>query len=138
AQRADWGDLVPPHVVSQPPEAPYGTHPTHASPLPPFLGERPWSIADAAAPLLEASTDRAAALEWEKRFVSHVAVHMLDPQTLAFALHDSPVGLASWLVERRRSWSDCGGAVERRFSKDDLLTLVSLYCPTHRLPSSLR
>ena len=66
---------------------------------------------------------------------SHVAVMGTDPQTLAHALHDSPVGLLSWLVERRRAWSDCEGPdgvrdVERRFSKDALCTLASLYWHT--------
>ncbi|MEZ4289469.1 MAG: hypothetical protein R3E53_02605 [Myxococcota bacterium] len=56
---------------------------------------------------------------------SHMAVHTHDPQTLAFALEDSPVGLAAWIVERRRAWSDCDGDVERRFSLDDLITTVS-------------
>jgi hypothetical protein len=115
-----------------------GIHSTHPFPLPPFVGERPWSMAEATAALTAGTTDHAAALAWEKRFVSHVAVHMLDPQTLAFALHDSPVGLASWLVERRRSWSDCGGDVERRFSKDDLLTSISLYWLTDSFASSIR
>jgi len=42
------------------------------------------------------------------------------PQTLAYGLTDSPVGLAAWIVEKFRSWSDCGGEVERRFTKDEL------------------
>ena len=39
--------------------------------------------------------------------VSHISVHAYDPQTLAYALADSPVGTAAWLWERRRAWSDC-------------------------------
>jgi pimeloyl-ACP methyl ester carboxylesterase len=69
---------------------------------------------------------------------SHMAVHTIDPQTLAFALEDSPVGLAAWLVERRRAWSDCGGDVETRFSKDDLLTTVSIYWHTRTIGTSMR
>jgi pimeloyl-ACP methyl ester carboxylesterase len=49
------------------------------------------------------------------------------PQTLAYGMNDSPAGLAAWLLEKRRRWSDCGGDVERRFSKDDLLTSMTLY-----------
>jgi hypothetical protein len=67
-----------------------------------------------------------------------VAVHQLDPQTLAFAMHDSPVGLCSWILERRRAWSDCGGDVESRFSKDDLLTTMSLYWLTESFGSAVR
>lgn len=57
----------------------------------------------------------------------HVLINAFDPQTLAFALHDSPVGLAAWLLLRRRAWSDCHGDVESKFDKDTLLTNFSLY-----------
>jgi pimeloyl-ACP methyl ester carboxylesterase len=49
------------------------------------------------------------------------------PQTLSYALNDSPAGLAAWIVEKFRTWSDCDGDVERRFTKDELLTNVMLY-----------
>ncbi|MFZ4285799.1 epoxide hydrolase family protein [Variovorax sp. HJSM1_2] len=58
------------------------------------------------------------------------------PQTLAFALTDSPVGLAAWIVEKMRSWSDCAGDVESVFSKDELLTNISLYWFTGAIGSS--
>ena len=46
------------------------------------------------------------------------------------ALHDSPAGLAAWLVDKYRRWSDCDGEVERRFSKDDLCDFLTLYWAT--------
>jgi microsomal epoxide hydrolase len=58
------------------------------------------------------------------------------PQTLAYGLTDSPVGLAAWIVEKFRTWSDCGGDVERRFSKDVLLTNVMLYWVTGAINAS--
>jgi pimeloyl-ACP methyl ester carboxylesterase len=76
-------------------------------------------------------------LKWATT-TSHVAVHTADPQTLAWALNDSPAGLASWLIERRRSWSDCQGDVEKAFSRDFLLTTTSLYWFTHTIGSSMR
>jgi pimeloyl-ACP methyl ester carboxylesterase len=69
---------------------------------------------------------------------AHMAVHVDDPQTLAWAMNDSPAGLAAWMVERRRNWSDCEGDVERRFSKDQLLTSVSLYWLTGTFHTSVR
>lgn len=69
---------------------------------------------------------------------SHVAVHSQDPQTLAYALNDSPVGLASWLLERRRLWSDHGGDVFEALSQDTLLTGVMLYWLTGCIGSSMR
>lgn len=70
--------------------------------------------------------------------VSHLTVHSRDHQTLAWALNDSPVGLAAWLLERRRSWSDCGGELESRYSRDFLLTNVSLYWFTQSIASSMQ
>lgn len=57
----------------------------------------------------------------------HVLINGSDPQTLAWAIHDSPTGLAAWLLLRRRAWSDCHGDVETKFDKNTLLTHMSLY-----------
>jgi pimeloyl-ACP methyl ester carboxylesterase len=60
------------------------------------------------------------------------------PLTLAPALSDSPVGLLSWILEKHRAWSDCGGDVASRFSDDYLLTLASLYWFSGSISTSLR
>jgi pimeloyl-ACP methyl ester carboxylesterase len=60
------------------------------------------------------------------------------PQTLSYGLNDSPVGLAAWIIEKFRTWSDCGGDVERVFSRDWLLTNVMLYWVTETIHSSAR
>jgi len=60
------------------------------------------------------------------------------PQTLAYGLNDSPAGLCAWILEKRRRWSDCGGDVERRFSKDDLCTTMTLYWVTQSIGTSAR
>ena len=58
------------------------------------------------------------------------------PQTLAFAMTDSPAGLAAWIVEKFHTWSDCGGDVETAISKDDMLANISLYWFTGAIGSS--
>ena len=58
------------------------------------------------------------------------------PQTLAFALTDSPAGLAAWIAEKFRAWSDCGGDIESVFDKDELLANISLYWFTAAIGSS--
>jgi pimeloyl-ACP methyl ester carboxylesterase len=60
------------------------------------------------------------------------------PQTAAYGLNDSPAALAAWIVEKFRDWADCNGDVERRFSKDELLTNVTLYWVTETIHSSCR
>lgn len=60
------------------------------------------------------------------------------PQTLGYGLNDSPIGLAAWIIEKYRAWSDCGGDVESVFSKDELLTNISIYWFTQTITSSFR
>ncbi|MEE8313481.1 MAG: epoxide hydrolase family protein [Myxococcota bacterium] len=66
------------------------------------------------------------------------AIQSTKPQTLAYGLTDSPAGLAGWIVEKWRAWADCDGDVERRFTKDELLTNISLYWFTRSIGSSVR
>ena len=66
------------------------------------------------------------------------AMHRTKPQTAAFGLTDSPAGLAAWITEKLRARSDCGGDVERRFTKDQILTNVTLYWLTGTTGSSMR
>jgi pimeloyl-ACP methyl ester carboxylesterase len=138
ASGADWGALVTTQLGHKYSDRLIGLHTSGAMPLDVFAGHRPWSIGDVVSQFARDDAERAAAAAWERRFASHVAVHVLDPYTLAHGLSDSPVGMASWLIERRRAWSDCGGDVERVYSKDDLLTSVMLYWATGAFSSSVR
>jgi pimeloyl-ACP methyl ester carboxylesterase len=58
------------------------------------------------------------------------------PQTLAFALTDSPAGLAAWIVEKFRSWSDCNGIIENAIRRDRMLADIALYWFTGAIGSS--
>ena len=66
----------------------------------------------------------------------HLLINATDPQTLAWAMHDSPVGLAAWMLLRRRAWSDCDGNVETKFDKNTLFTHFSLYWFTNSFVGS--
>jgi pimeloyl-ACP methyl ester carboxylesterase len=70
--------------------------------------------------------------------LTHFLTHTFEPQTVAWAMQDSPVGLAAWMLQRRRNWSDCGGDVERRFTKDELITGFALYWLTGTFGGSVR
>jgi microsomal epoxide hydrolase len=58
------------------------------------------------------------------------------PQTLSYGLNDSPAGLAAWIIEKYRTWSDCHGDIESRVSKDALLTNIMIYWVTQTINSS--
>jgi pimeloyl-ACP methyl ester carboxylesterase len=73
---------------------------------------------------------------WMREETGYQAIQGTKPQTLAYGLSDSPVGLAAWIVEKFRAWSDCGGDVERRIDRDTLLTNVMLYWVTGAINSS--
>lgn len=68
---------------------------------------------------------------------AHVAVHANDPQTIGYALNDSPVGLAAWIIERRRNFA-ADGDLSARYTDDDLLTLCSIYWFTQTINTSMR
>jgi pimeloyl-ACP methyl ester carboxylesterase len=76
--------------------------------------------------------------KWGQEEGGYAAIQATKPQTLAYGLNDSPAGLAAWIVEKFRSWSDCEGDVDKRFSKDELLTILTIYWATETINSSFR
>ena len=60
------------------------------------------------------------------------------PQTIGIARNDSPAGLAAWIVEKFKTWCDCDGNPESIFTKDELLTNITLYWVTQTAASSAR
>jgi pimeloyl-ACP methyl ester carboxylesterase len=73
---------------------------------------------------------------WLAEETGYSAIMGTRPQTLAYALADSPVGLAAWIVEKFRGWSDCGGDVDGHFGRDVLLTNIMLYWLTGTINAS--
>jgi pimeloyl-ACP methyl ester carboxylesterase len=69
---------------------------------------------------------------------AYAYVQATKPQSLAYGMNDSPVALLAWLVEKRRTWGDCRGNVESRFSKDDLITNAMIYWVTESFGSAAR
>ncbi|WP_315822832.1 alpha/beta hydrolase [Paraflavitalea speifideaquila] len=65
-------------------------------------------------------------------------IQSTKPQTLAFGLNDSPVGLASWILEKFNTWSDNKGNIENSFTKDELLTNITIYWVTETINSTIR
>jgi pimeloyl-ACP methyl ester carboxylesterase len=75
---------------------------------------------------------------WDQAERGYTAIQSTKPQTLGYALNNSPAGLAAWILEKWRSWSDCRGDLESRFTRDFLLTVVTLYWVTSTITSSMR
>jgi len=84
----------------------------------------------------ELVTWRAELDHWLREETGYSTLQGTKPQTLAYGLADSPVGLAAWILEKFRNWSDCDGNVEARFTRDELLTNVMLYWVTGAIGSS--
>jgi pimeloyl-ACP methyl ester carboxylesterase len=78
----------------------------------------------------------AAGRRWQMSEGAYALAQATKPHTLAVALGDSPAGLLAWIVEKLRSWSDCGGDVESVFPRDDLLTWVTAYWMTGTIGTS--
>ena len=75
---------------------------------------------------------------WGQAEGAYAAMHRTKPQTAAFGLNDSPAGLAAWIVEKLRAWSDCDGDIERSFTRDEILTNLTIYWLTGTIGSSMR
>ena len=109
-----------------------GIHLTSITRPTPYLGPGSKPLTDAETTLIN---DRE---QWQQAEGGYAHIQGTKPQTLAYGLNDSPVGLAAWIVEKYRTWSDCGGDVEKRFTKDELLTTVTIYWVTESISSSTR
>jgi len=131
AQGGDWGGIIVPHVADLDREHVAAIHLNTVAALPPkddpMAGVLPEELAQVAA-FQKFMTEEA----------GYQAIQGTKPQTLGAALDDSPAGLAAWIVEKFRTWSDCDGDVERRFTKDELLTNVMIYWVTQTATSSAR
>ena len=75
---------------------------------------------------------------WYFQEGAYASLQTTKPQTISYALTDSPVGLAGWIVEKFRAWSDCNGEIEKSYTKDELLTNVMIYWVTGTISSSAR
>ncbi|WP_284646302.1 epoxide hydrolase family protein [Paenibacillus silviterrae] len=139
AAGCDVGALVTGQLGHKYPDELYGIHIGSAQKLSLFNGERAWDLTGGR-PLPDNLTEsiRTKIFELDRRFASHLAVHTLDPGTLAYGLSDSPVGMLAWILERWARWSNNHGNLEHVFSKDDLLTHATIYWVTNTIETSMR
>ena len=65
--------------------------------------------------------------KWKPEGMGYQAIQGSRPQTLAYALTDSPSGLAAWICEKFYEWTDCNGVPENSISFDKMLANICLY-----------
>jgi len=129
AQGGDWGaqiatrigPLDPEHCAAIHLNMPIASRPPNATPLND-----------------EEKTDLAAMEHFQREESGYALEQGTKPQTLSMALNDSPAGLLAWIVEKFRTWSDCGGNLESTYTRDQLITNVMLYWVTQTIASSAR
>jgi pimeloyl-ACP methyl ester carboxylesterase len=127
----DFGAGVASLMALDDPERVLGVHLSNLE-LAPFTGPGSRTLSEAEQAYLEQNR------RWADAERGYSAIQSTKPQTLGYALNDSPAGLAAWVLEKWRSWTDSGGELERRFSREFLLTTVTLYWATETITSSLR
>jgi pimeloyl-ACP methyl ester carboxylesterase len=132
AQGGDWGASVTNYLGFAYPRHLIGIHVTSITRPMPYLGSGSRALSAAEQAFM---AQRQAWLEAEGGY-SHI--QGTKPQTLSYGLNDSPAGLAAWIVEKYRTWSDCNGNVESRFTKDELLTTITIYWVTQTINASTR
>lgn len=95
---------------------------------------------DASSPALTApeTAYQKAVQKWREDEGAYQHLQSTRPQTLAYALNDSPVGLASWILEKFRMWSDAGPDIFETFSSDMLVDNLNVYWATQTIGSSMR
>lgn len=132
AQGGDWGGTIVRRLGLVDPEHLIGLHSNLCD-----TSEPPGPNPNDGVPAAELAFVQAVESRMETEW-GYYEIQSTKPMTLSYGLNDSPAGLAAWIVEKFRTWSDSGGDAEKRFTKDELLTNITIYWVTETAPSSVR
>ncbi|MER6504612.1 epoxide hydrolase family protein [Streptomyces sp. NPDC001455] len=127
----DFGAGIATHMALSQPDRVIGIHLSTAE-MSPYTGPDapPLSLAELA------YVDHTA--RWDETERGYSAVQSTRPQTLGYGLNDSPAGLAAWVLDKWRSWSDSGGDLDATFGRDALLTMLTIWWASNSITSSMR
>ncbi|GAB3957007.1 hypothetical protein GCM10027614_71150 [Micromonospora vulcania] len=103
-----------------------------------FQGDRYWDLTGGQRTEELPDDVRARTLKFHETYVSHVAAHLLDGQTITHGLNDSPIGMLAWILRRWKKWSDRNGDFVANWPVDDILTFATIYWVTQSIGSSIR
>ena len=132
AQGGDWGAIISRMLAGNYSDRVIGLHSNFVFGGPPPGGNPTEGVS---AEELAFQRERAQAFSDGR---GYSAIQGSKPQTLGYGLNDSPAGLAAWIVEKFHGWSDNDGDVESAFTKDEMLTNITLYWVTGTITSSTR
>jgi pimeloyl-ACP methyl ester carboxylesterase len=127
----DWGSVITEQMALNNPQSLKGI----------YLTDIPWyhlfsipgnDITEAEKKYMQAGQ------QWNQTEGGYALIQSTKPQSLGYGLNDSPVGLAGWIIEKFYLWSDCNGKLEHIFTKDELLTNLTIYWATQTINSALR
>jgi microsomal epoxide hydrolase len=132
AQGGDWGALVAAILGATYPDRVDALHKN-------LLFVNPAALSDPMAMLDDQGrADYRETKAFREHGTGYQEIQSTKPQTLAYGLTDSPVGLAGWIIEKFHGWSDCGDDIEDQFDRDRLLDNVSVFWLTKTINSSMR
>ena len=132
-QGGDWGAIVSRWHAFNHPEHAVGLHLNMLTAGPP-----PGDDPTAGVPPEELERSQARQAFYRTAESAYGQIQGTKPQTIGYALNDSPAGQAAWIVEKFRAWCDCGGDPESVFTRDELLTNIMIYWVTQTATSSGR
>ena len=135
---ADYGALVGGRLGHKYADSLYGIHLGNELPPAMFQGDRFWDLSGGQQTEDLPEATRARLVRRNNRYVSHVAAHLLDGQTLTHGLNDSPVGMLAWVLKRWRTWSDRNADFDANWPADDILTFATIYWVNQAIGSSIR
>jgi pimeloyl-ACP methyl ester carboxylesterase len=130
AQGGDWGAIISSDLGHVDAAHLAGIHLNMLISFPPADGGGALSEVEQA--------DVAALQEFLQTGTAYQEIHGKNPQTLGYGLTDSPAGLAGWIIEKFRAWTDNNGSPEDAVTRDQLLTNLTVYWVTNTINSSVR
>jgi len=127
----DWGSSIAEQMAIGFPELLLGLHLTDI-PYRHLLTEKPEHMTEAEKNYLRTGQ------QWQMQEGAYAMLQGTKPQTLAYGINDSPIGLAAWIIEKFYSWTDHNGDLQQIYSRDELLTNLTIYWVTQTAGSAFR
>jgi pimeloyl-ACP methyl ester carboxylesterase len=139
AQGGDWGSVIADKMAAQKPPGLLGIHVNMPATVPPEIAKS--LQAGSPPPAGLSARERAAYKSLDNLYTrggGYAAMMVTRPQTIGYALADSPVGQAAWMYDKFADWTYSGGDPERSLTKDEMLDDITLYWLTNTSTSAAR